>query len=93
MIRRQQLVVVLIVVFACILGTAFILPFRNSAEGTRHPDYSRSSSPDFVVQEHVEEGILHGTATAAKIENATLKYALPVETCSATLSRCILTYL
>lgn len=72
MVRRQQLVVVLIIVVAGILGTAFILPFRNSASGTRRPDYN--SSPALVVQDDVAEGVLHGMATAAKIENATLKY-------------------
>lgn len=73
MVRRQQLTVLLIIVVAFILSTAFILPFRNSASGTRDPDYD--PHPGFIVQDDVAEGVLHGTATAAKIENATLKYA------------------
>jgi len=60
------------------LGITFISIFRSQAEGTRHPDYLPSyTGPIGAVK--IDDGILHGEATAPKLENATLKYVLSAQ--------------
>lgn len=63
--RRNHLTLLIIAVSA-FLGISFVLAFRNQAEGTRHPTYAQAPIP-------VTDSILHGEATAHKLENATLK--------------------
>jgi FAD-linked sulfhydryl oxidase len=69
--RRQHVTLLAFIGAAAFLATLFVSVFRNQAEGTRHPDYI----PSYVQQTglHVVDGILHGEATAPKLENATLK--------------------
>jgi FAD-linked sulfhydryl oxidase len=67
--RRQHITVLMIVAISAFLGISFVLSFRGQPEGTRHPEYVPSYK-DTVTADH---GILHGEATAPKLENATLK--------------------
>jgi FAD-linked sulfhydryl oxidase len=60
---------------AAFLAIFFVSVFRNKAEGTRHPDYIPSYQESRVGL-NLNEGILHGEATAPKLENATLKAEL-----------------
>lgn len=70
--RRQHLTLLTIVGVAAFLAIFFVSIFRNQAEGTRHPDYLPAYQDK--VDLNLDEGILHGEATAPKLENATLKY-------------------
>lgn len=69
--RRQHITVLMIVGVSAFLGILFV-SFSRGVEGTRHPDYLPSYQEPLST--HLEEGILHGEATAPKLENATLKY-------------------
>jgi hypothetical protein len=76
MSRRQHITVLIIIGVSAFLGSLFVSIFRSQAEGTRHPDYLPSyQGPVDGVK--IDDGILHGEATAPKLENATLKYVLP----------------
>jgi FAD-linked sulfhydryl oxidase len=65
MARRQHLTYLLMAIFA-FLGISFLLAFRNQAEGVGSPSYKQPAIP-------VSDSILHGEASAPKLENATLK--------------------
>jgi len=78
--RRQHVTVLTIIAVSAFVGFSFVLMFRNLAQGTRHPDYDPFNvpyGPSAGVQEQepviLDDGILHGAATAPKLENATLK--------------------
>ena len=72
MARRQHITLITLIGVSAIIVFFFISTFRNQAEGTRHPDYQASyNGPSGGVK--IDHGILHGEATAPKIENATLK--------------------
>jgi hypothetical protein len=66
MVRRNLLTLVLVAV-ALFLSLSFILTFRNRTAGAQSDLYSQSHIP-------VADSLLHGEATAHKLENATLKY-------------------
>jgi hypothetical protein len=68
--RRQNLGVLMIIAVSAFLGLTFVLTFRNQAEGTRYPDYASSYQEPIGT---VDPSVLHGTASAPKLENATLK--------------------
>ncbi|KUJ22629.1 uncharacterized protein LY89DRAFT_607364 [Mollisia scopiformis] len=72
--RRQHITLLTFIGAAAFLGIFFVSIFRNQAEGTRHPDYLPSYQDQ--VDFNLDEGILHGEATAPKLENATLKAEL-----------------
>lgn len=73
--RRQHLTLLTIIGVSAFLGITFVSIFRSQAEGTRHPDYLPSyTGPIGAVK--IDDGILHGEATAPKLENATLKAEL-----------------
>jgi hypothetical protein len=80
--RRQQIVTFLIIGVSAFLGFSFVLMFRNQAHGTRAPDYQSSVKyepiqgplPEQPIE--LDNAVLLGTATAPKLENATLKYVL-----------------
>lgn len=69
--RRQNFGVLMIIAVSAFLGLTFVLTFRNQAEGTRHPDYVPSYQEPIGA---VDPSLLHGAASAPKLENATLKY-------------------
>jgi FAD-linked sulfhydryl oxidase len=71
--RRQHFSVLMILGLSAFLAITFVLTFRRQAEGTRHPDYVPSYEEPIGA---IDEGVLHGTASAPKLENATLKYTL-----------------
>ena len=81
--RPQQMRVIAIVLGSLFLGFSFVSFFSSQSEGTRHPSYSpQRGSQDFSpadpalsIQDplKLEDGVLHGTASAPKLENATLK--------------------
>jgi hypothetical protein len=71
MARRQHITVLMVIAVSAFLGIFFVSIFRGQAEGTRHPDYLPSYTEQ--VPGHVDAGLLHGEATAPKLENATLK--------------------
>jgi FAD-linked sulfhydryl oxidase len=71
--RRQHITLLTIVGVFALLAIFFVSIFRNQAEGTRHPD-NLYNGPNGGLK--IDDGILHGEATAPKLENATLKYAL-----------------
>jgi FAD-linked sulfhydryl oxidase len=62
----------MIIAVSAFLGITFVLTFRSQAEGTRHPDYVPSYQEPLGA---VDPSLLHGEATAPKLENATLKCA------------------
>jgi hypothetical protein len=64
---RKNHFTVLLVGVAAFLCIVFVLAFRGQAHGTRDPSYQ---------QVHVSGDVLHGEATAQKLENATLKLVL-----------------
>jgi len=70
--RRQHITVLMIIVVSTFLGISFVLSFRSQSGGTRHPEYDYTAAAQEPVI--VDNGILHGTATAPKLENDTLKY-------------------
>jgi len=57
------------------LGISFVLAFRRQAEGTRHPTYG-GGRPNSPILAPVDANVLHGEASAPKLENATLKAEL-----------------
>ena len=61
----------MIIALSTFLGISLLLAFRG------RPDDSslESAVPQYKGQVTVDQGILHGEATAAKLENATLKFA------------------
>lgn len=73
--RRQHITLLTLIGGAACLAIFFVSIFRNKAEGTRHPDYIPSYQESRVGL-NLNEGILHGEATAPKLENATLKAEL-----------------
>lgn len=68
--RRQNFAVLMVIGLAAFIATSFVLTFRNQAEGTRHPDYVASYREPIG---EVDPSLLHGAASAPKLENATLK--------------------
>lgn len=72
MARRQHITLLSLIGVSAIIAFFFVSIFRNQAEGTRHPDYQTSyAGASGAVK--IDDGILHGEATAPKLENATLK--------------------
>ncbi len=71
--RRQHITLLTLIGGAAFLAICFVSIFRSQAQGTRHPDYIPSYQEEHVGL-NLDEGILHGEATAPKLENATLKY-------------------
>jgi hypothetical protein len=71
MSRRQHITLLTIVGVFAFLAIFFVSIFRNEAEGTRQPD-NLYNGPNGGLK--IDDGILHGEATAPKLENATLKY-------------------
>ena len=71
MARRQHITLLMLIAVSAFLGIFFVSIFRGQAEGTQHSDYL----PSYIeqVSGHVDAGLLHGEATAPKLENATLK--------------------
>ncbi|RAL62947.1 hypothetical protein DID88_004036 [Monilinia fructigena] len=66
---------------AAFLCISFVLTFRNQNHGTRSVDYGTQSeySAEFPLDKTpilVDNNVLHGVATAPKLENATLKAEL-----------------
>jgi len=66
--RRQHITLLVLIGAATFLVITFILAFRGN-QGTES-DYSST----FQDPLDLDEGVLHGVATAAKIGNETLKY-------------------
>lgn len=73
--RRQHITLLTLIGGAAFLAIFFVSVFRNKAGGTRHSDYIPSYQESRVGL-NLNEGILHGEATAPKLENATLKFVL-----------------
>jgi FAD-linked sulfhydryl oxidase len=71
--RRQNVTFVMLMGVSAFLVITFVLMFRGQAEGTRHPEYLASYQEPLG---EVDPTLLHGAASAPKLENATLKYAL-----------------
>jgi hypothetical protein len=71
--RRQHITLLTIIGVSAFLGFTFVSIFRSQAEGTRHADYLPSYTGP-IGEVKIDDGILHGEATAPKLENATLKY-------------------
>lgn len=67
--RRNRLTLILLAVSA-FLAISFILALRSQADGVSDPTYGQTPIA-------VTDSILHGEATAHKIENATLKFVRP----------------
>lgn len=67
--------VVLLVVFASIVGFVFVSTFRNQAQGVRHPDYNKNA---LTVQDTpvLDKNTLTGHAIAPKLGNETAKAEL-----------------
>jgi hypothetical protein len=68
--RRQHVTLAMLIAVSAFICITLVLAFHGQAEGTRHPDYVPS------YQEHigaVDPSLLHGAASAPKLENATLK--------------------
>jgi hypothetical protein len=69
--RRQHLSVLVVIAFCAFIGIAFVLSSQKETDGP--------PTAEFVVANQqalsVSDGILKGENKAAKIENATLKYA------------------
>lgn len=62
---------------AAFLGVVFVSIFRGDPEGIGNPNnvLSYEKNSDLF---HVDDGTLFGEAKAAKLENATLKFVLPI---------------
>jgi len=73
--RRQHITLLTIIGVSAFLGFTFVSIFRSQAEGTRHADYLPSYTGP-IGEVKIDDGILHGEATAPKLENATLKAEL-----------------
>jgi hypothetical protein len=71
MARRQHITLLMLIAVSAFLGIFFVSIFRGQAEGTRHSGYLPSYTEQ--VSGYVDAGLLHGEATAPKLENATLK--------------------
>jgi hypothetical protein len=71
MARRQHITLLMLIAVSAFLGIFFVSISRGQAEGTQHSDYLPSYTEQ--VSGHVDAGLLHGEATAPKLENATLK--------------------
>jgi hypothetical protein len=71
MARRQHITLLMLIAVSAFLGIFFVSMFRGQAEGTRDPDYLPSYTGQ--LSGHVDAELLHGEATAPKLENATLK--------------------
>jgi len=56
---------------AAFIVICLVSTFRNKGEDTQSPEYNLPASGL-----KLDDGILHGEATAPKLENATLKYVL-----------------
>jgi len=69
--RRQHVTVWMIIAVAVFLGITFVLTFRGGSEGS-HVDYAPVAQEPILM----DDSILKGTATAPKLENATLKAEL-----------------
>lgn len=77
--RRQPFTALLIIAVSVFLSFSFVLSFRNKSEGTRNPSYGGDFDYPLAQEQQpilVDNDILHGTATAPKLENATLKAEL-----------------
>jgi FAD-linked sulfhydryl oxidase len=61
----------MIVVLSVFLVISFYLAFRGQPDGIT----AAENLPPYKGQVTVDQGILHGEATAPKLENATLKFA------------------
>jgi len=72
MARRQHITVLMITALSTFLGISFVLTFRGKSDGIRHSSYPLPVTQPVVV----DNSILHGAATAPKLENATLKAEL-----------------
>ncbi|KAL3417900.1 FAD-linked sulfhydryl oxidase erv2 [Phlyctema vagabunda] len=69
--RQRNFSTLIIIAVAVFLGLSFVLTFRNQAEATGGSVYE---APPAL--EGLDKGLLHGAATAPKLENATLKAEL-----------------
>jgi len=69
--RRQHITVLTIIGVAAFIVVCLVSTFRNKVEDTQSPEYNL---PGGALK--LDDGILHGEATAPKLENATLKYVL-----------------
>jgi FAD-linked sulfhydryl oxidase len=72
--RQKNLGVILLIAVSAFLSISFVLAFRGQPQGTRHPDFA----PSYQGPVNIDPSLLHGEATAPKLENATLKYVCPV---------------
>jgi len=72
MARRNHATLLIAVAVFAILGFFFILPSHEKVEGAGLSDFP----PLDTTPIHVDDAILHGAATAPKLENATLKAEL-----------------
>jgi FAD-linked sulfhydryl oxidase len=73
--RRQHVTALLILGVVAIASIFFVSTFGMKSESARHSEYVSGITDQTGL--HVAEGILHGEATAPKLENATLKYFCP----------------
>ena len=69
--RRQHVTLAMLMAVSAFICITFILAFRGQAGETRHSDYAPSYQEPLAA---VDPGLLHGAASAPKLENATLKY-------------------
>jgi FAD-linked sulfhydryl oxidase len=69
--RRQHITLLAFVGVATFLCIFFVSIFRMQPEGTRQPSFASSYTEQTGL--HLAGNILHGEATAPKLENATLK--------------------
>lgn len=67
--RRQHLTIWMIIAVAGFLGITFMFTFGGRSDATVHTDYAAVPQEPIILG----DDILKGTATAAKLENATLK--------------------
>lgn len=70
--RQHHCRMLVIVTVSVFLGLGFVLTFRNKPEGTRNPNFPVRDYTQAPLQA-IDQEILHGTATAPKLENATVK--------------------
>lgn len=87
MARRQVQTTLIIIAVSFIVAFSFVYTFRNQSQGTRHPEYyvnsklaqsktTTASNDEVPIMPITELHLLHGEATAPKLENATLKAEL-----------------